>query len=435
MVEKLALDGGPKTIPEGFLKPWPWITEEDKRAVLDVLGQDLSEDDSYPVAEFQKEWAEYVGVKHCLVTNSGTSALHMSVAAAGVGPGDEVITAAYTFLASASCVLHHNGIPIFVDIEPRTFNIDPEKIEEKITDRTKGIVAVHIQGLPADMDEVMGIARKHDLVVIEDACQAHGAEYKGKKVGSLGHMAGFSLNRSKNLQALEGGVFVTDNDDFLERASMIRQFGEVIMRKKPREYNAYEMGWMYRSNEITVALARSQLKRLDQLNALRIKNCEYLSRHLAKIDGVEPPYVPPDRKHVYWMYPLRFRAGDAGVDIQPRKFRLALESALKAEGLPIGQWQRIPVPAQSLFQFKEGYGKGCPWACPFYTSRVEPMYSIVEYGGYDYPETLKMLDEVTFLRGIAPPNGLELMDYYIQAFEKVFGNLESIKEIAKTVTI
>jgi len=426
MVEKLAINGGSKTVPDGLIKPWPWITEDDKKAILEVLNRDLSRDDSYPVAELCNEWAQYIGVKHCLFTNSGTSALHMSVAAAGVGPGDEVITSAYTFLASASCVLHHNGIPIFVDIDPRTFNIDPNKIEEKITEKTKAIIAVHIQGLPADMDEIMTIAKKHDLIVIEDACQAHGAEYKGKKVGSLGHMAGFSLNRSKNLQALEGGLFVTDSDEFLERAEMIRQFGEIILPDRPREYNAYEMGWMYRGNEITAALARSQLKRLDEYNAARIKNCEYLTNHLSKIDGVEPPYVPPDRKHVYWMYPIRFKPDELDLDIHPRKFRLALEKALNAEGVPIGQWQRMPVPAQTLFKLKEGYGRGCPWSCQYARKGIE-------YRAEDYPETLKMLDEVTFLRGFTPPNGIELMDYYIGAFEKVFDNLDSIIEIAKSI--
>jgi len=426
LVKKLAIEGGKRTVPEGSVKPWPVITDEDKKAVLEVLGMDLSQDDGYPVAELQKEWAQYVGVEHCLVTNSGTSALHMAVAAAGVGSGDEAITSAYTFLASASCVLHHNGIPIFVDIDPRTFNIDPEKIEERITEKTKAIIAVHIQGLPADMDEINAIAKKHNLAVIEDACQAHGAEYKGKKVGALGDMAGFSLNRSKNLQALEGGLFVTDNDDYLDRAEMIRQFGEIISRGKPREYNAYEMGWMYRTHEITAALARSQLKRLDQLNALRIKNCEYLSRRLAKIDGVEPPYAPPDRKHVYWLYPVRFKPNDLDLDINPRKFRMSVEKALNAEGVPIGQWQRMPVPAQTLFRLKEGYGKGCPWNCKFARKGIE-------YRAEDYPETLKMLDEVTFVRGFMPPNGLELIDYYIEAFEKVFSNLDPVMRIAESI--
>jgi len=207
---------------------------------------------------------------------------------------------------------------------------------------------------------------------------------------------------------------------------MIRQFGEIILPGKPREYNAYEMGWMYRTNEITAALARSQLKRLDEFNALRIGNCEYLSRHLAKIDGVEPPYVPPDRKHVYWLYPIRFKPTDLGLNVHPRKFRAAMEKALNAEGVPIGQWQRMPVPAQTLFGFKEGYGKGCPWSCQYARKAIE-------YRAEDYPETLKMLDEVTFLRGFMPPNGLELMDYYIEAFEKVFGNLNSITKIANSI--
>ncbi|MDH5795090.1 MAG: DegT/DnrJ/EryC1/StrS family aminotransferase [Candidatus Bathyarchaeota archaeon] len=426
MVEELAINGGPKAVPEGLIKPWPWITEEDKKVVLDVLSRDLSHDDSYPIPELQEDWAKYLGVRHCLVTNSGTSALHMAVAAAGVGSGDEVIAPAYTFLASASCVLHHNGIPVFVDVDPDTYNIDPDKIEEKISKKTKAIVAVHIHGLPADMDGVNAIAKQYGLVVIEDACQAHGAEYKRRKVGSIGDMAAFSLNRSKNLQALEGGLFATDSDEYLERAEMIRQFGEIILPGKAREYNAYEMGWMYRTNEITAALARSQLRRLDELNAVRIRNCEYLSSHLAKIEGVEPPFVPGDRKHVYWFYPIKFKPADLDVEVHPRKFRMAMEKALSAEGIPIGQWQRMPVPAQTLFKLKEGYGRGCPWSCQYARKGIE-------YKAEDYPQTLSMLDETTFVRGFTPPNGLELMDCFVQAFEKVIGNLESVIEIARSL--
>ena len=426
MIEKLVINGGPKAVPDGFIKPWPWIAEEDKKAVLDVLSRDLSHDDSYPIPELQEEWANYVGVKHSLATNSGTSALHMAVAAAGVGSGDEVIVPAYTFLASASCVLHHNGVPVFVDVNPDTYNIDPSKIKERISEKTKAIVAVHIHGLPADMDEVNAIAEEYGLVVIEDACQAHGAEYKGKKVGSIGDMAAFSLNRSKNLQALEGGLFATDSDEYLERAEMIRQFGEIILPGKVREYNAYEMGWMYRTNEITAALARSQLRRLDEFNAVRIRNCEYLSRRLAKTEGVEPPYVPGDRKHVYWFYPIKFKPADLDVEVHPRKFRMAMEKALSAEGIPIGQWQRMPVPAQTLFKLREGYGRGCPWSCQYARKGIE-------YKAEDYPQTLSMLDETTFVRGFTPPNGLELMDCFIQAFEKVISNLESVIEIARSM--
>ena len=164
--------------------------------------------------------------KHCLTTGSGTAALHMALAAVDVGPGDEVLVPAYTFLATASCVLHQMAIPVFVDIEPKTYTIDPAKIEAAITERTKAIMPVHIQGCPADMDPILEIAKKHDLHVIEDACQAHGAMYKGRMCGTIGDAGAFSLNNLKNLCGGEGGLFVTDDEDILKKGDLVRYFGD-----------------------------------------------------------------------------------------------------------------------------------------------------------------------------------------------------------------
>jgi dTDP-4-amino-4,6-dideoxygalactose transaminase len=162
---KLAIDGGKRTVPEGAIKPWPPIGQMDRDAVLRVFDNQMLCGAGAPeTVALQKEWAEYVGRKHCLATNSGTAALHMSLAAAQIGVGDEVIVPAYTFLASASCILHANAIPIFVDIDERTYNIDVSKIEEKITERTKAILPVHLHGLPADLDEILAIAKKHNLI-------------------------------------------------------------------------------------------------------------------------------------------------------------------------------------------------------------------------------------------------------------------------------
>jgi dTDP-4-amino-4,6-dideoxygalactose transaminase len=206
-MSKLAVFGGDSVVPEGLVVHWPNVTQEDKAAVMAVLDRGiLWGEDSPETAALEKEWAEYVGTRFCLATNSGTAALHMAVAAAGIGPGDEVITSALTFLASASCVLHHNAIPVFADIDPDTFNVTAQTIAERITERTKAIIPVHLHGLPADMDEILALARKHGLTVIEDACQAHGATYKGRKVGGLADSAAFSLNTTKNLAGGEGGV-------------------------------------------------------------------------------------------------------------------------------------------------------------------------------------------------------------------------------------
>jgi len=179
--QKLAIHGGPKLVGEKHYE-WPPVSDGDKKAVMAVLDRRQFWGTHAPeVAALQEEWASYIGTKFCLATNSGTAALHIAVAAAGIGPGDEVITSALTFIASAHAALHQNAVPVFVDIDPVTYCIDPKKIEAKITKRTKAIIPVHIHGMPADMDEINAIARKHNLVVIEDACQAHGAHVQGSQ--------------------------------------------------------------------------------------------------------------------------------------------------------------------------------------------------------------------------------------------------------------
>jgi dTDP-4-amino-4,6-dideoxygalactose transaminase len=421
-MKKLAIDGGERTVPQGTIKPWPPVDDRDRQAVLRVFeNQVLCGGGAPETVALQKEWAEYIGMKHCLATNSGTAALHMSLAAAQVGMGDEVIVPAYTFLASASCILHALAVPIFVDIDERTFNIDPSKIEEKITDRTKAIIPVHLHGLPADMDEIMAIAKKHNLVVIEDACQAHGAEYKGKKVGSFGDFSAFSLNSSKNLCGGEGGFFLTDDDTYLMRGDMLRMFGdEIDDETQLRVYNASILGYMFRTQELPAAFARAQLERLDENNAIRQKNCEVLTEVLSEYPWVITPYAPEDRTHVYWMYIVRFDPKKAGVDLSPREFRVAIEKALHMEGVAVGQWQIMPVPAQDLFQTKLGHGQGFPW-------QNNPLYDgQVTYRGEDYPAASKICEDYTAIIGTNPPNGGHLMEMYAEAFRKVFSDLGTV---------
>jgi perosamine synthetase len=421
-MKRLAIDGGERGIPAAAVMPWPPLCDDDRAAVLRVFDNHVLCGSGAPeCVALQDEWARYVGRQYCLATNSGTAALHMALAAAGVGPGDEVIVPAYTFLASASCVLHANGIPIFVDIDPRTYNIDPAQIEAKISDRTKAIIPVHLHGLPADMDQILAIARKHNLVVIEDACQAHGAEYHGRKVGSLGDFGAFSLNSSKNLCGGEGGLFVTDDERYKTRGEMLRMFGdEVDDETKLRIYNASILGYMYRTQELPAAFARSQLQRLDANNAIRRQNAAFLTEVLSAYPWITTPYTPPDRTHVYWMYVVRFDPEKAGVKLTPREFRSALEKALHMEGIPTGQWQTMPVPAQDLFQTKMGYGaKGCPWTCGFYNKEVT-------YRGADYPVASQLCEDYTVIAGIHPPNGLELMDMYAEAIRKVCDNLDVV---------
>jgi dTDP-4-amino-4,6-dideoxygalactose transaminase len=420
MPEKLALYGGPKAVPDDAVRKWPCITTADKQAVMRVMDYGLFSHDTPEVDALQKEWAAYVGVKHCLATNSGTAALHMSVAAAGIGPGDEVIVPAYTFVASGTAVLHHNAIPVFVDVEPDTWNIDVRKIESAITPYTKAIMPVHLNGYPADMDEINAIAKRHKLVVIEDACQAHGALYHGRKTGSLGDLGGFSLNSWKNLPAGDGGLFVTNDDEYADRAGMVREFGERIYKGKKREYRSYAMGWMYRTTELVAAFARSQLARLDEMNEWRYGNALMLRDALAQYDFITLPKYRDDRTCVYWFFPFMFSAKKAGFDVPEVDLRQKLSQALSAEGLRCGSWQTLPLPAQAIFHDKIGYGKGSPWSDSNYKGNVS-------YNPEEYPVAWTVAEQTLWLANLFFwPQTREEVGFAVKAFDKVFRQLDQV---------
>lgn len=424
MASQLALDGGSPVVPEGMVKSWPPLTQQDRDAVLAVFDSDHLHGSWAPrCLELQKRWAEYVGTKYALVTNSGTASIHMAVAAAGIGPGDEVITSAFTYWSTAAAVLHQNAIPIFVDIDPRTYTMDPALIEERITEHTRAILPVHIHGMPADMDPINEIARKHGLVVIEDACQAHGATYKGVKTGKLGHIGAFSCNRSKNLSGGEGGLWTSDNEEYYTVASRLREFGEVILPGVQREYNAYALGWMYRPHEFINAFILSQLDRLDYYNSIRRQFANYLTEKLAQIPGFKGPYTPDYADPCYFSYVVEFRPQEVGLDCTAQEWRLAAQNALAAEGVGLGQWQSMPVPAQDVFKNRIGYGKGCPWTCPFGRGDVY-------YDGSDYPLTVQFIESHSYLAGVYPPNEMKLMELYVDAFAKVSENAQRVMELA-----
>lgn len=423
MPEKLAIEGGTPVLKRSEYKNWPIISQDDRRLVNEVLDCGILAGGTAPqVTALEREWARYTGARYCLTTTSGTAALHMALAAGGVGPGDEVITSAFTFLASASCALHQNAIPVFVDIDPRTYCMDPAKLEAAITERTKAVIPVHIQGLPAEMDPIMEIAKRHDLFVIEDACQAHGATYKGKMVGTIGDVGTFSLNNFKNLCGGEGGLFITDDEALLKKGTLVRCFGDEIDEVSHRRiYNASILGYMYRNQELPAALTRAQLMHLDERNEVRIANANWLTQELGKIPGVIPPYCPPECKHIYFMYNVRFDPTAAGVDCEPRRFRIAVEKALYKEGMLVGQWQTMPVPAQDLFQSKLGYGGShYPWALN------EAKGIRYDYAVGDYPVSKALCDTYTIVHGIHAPNGLDLMNRFVEAFHKVFDNLGEV---------
>src|SRR6202008_2312423 len=251
------------------------------------------------VAAFERDFATYSGTTECIALNSGTSALHLALLAAGVGAGDEVITVPFTFVASVAAVLYAGAKPVLVDIDPRSFTIDPSAIEAAITPRTKAILPVHLYGQPADMDPIMEAARRHNLVVIEDAAQAHGAKYKGRAVGSIGDMACFSFYPGKNLGAYgEGGAVTTSNAEYARTVRMLRDWGQ------DRKYHHVLRGFNYRMEGFQGAILRVKLRHLDSWTEARRTIVSKYNQLLAD-SGMELPTQMPWARHVYHVYTVR----------------------------------------------------------------------------------------------------------------------------------
>lgn len=430
--ESLALHGGTPVVPAGGIEErWPIVTDDDIAAVTETLrGGKLSWINNEAVPALEEAWAAYQGTRYCIAVNSGTAALHAAVAAAGVEPGDEVLVPSLTFLASATAVVHHQGLPVFVDVDPRTFTMDPTKIEERITGRTRALIVVHLHGLPADMDPILDIARRHGLKVIEDTCQSPGALYRGRKAGSLGDMAAYSIMAGKNLPtAGEGGLFTTDDPELRDKADMVKMFGERVRPDQQREYNALTMGWNYRFSSILAAFTLSQLRRLDDYTARVQEGARRLAAALAEIPGLEPPYVPADRTHVYHHFRFKVDPQAAGVDLPVGVFRRALQDVMEAEGVPLIEYQNRPLPGQLLFQERRGYGKGCPWTCG-HAGRD------VVYDWREYTQTLDIIrgsllvgHRLCMASFMEPDN----IDRYIEAFHKVFRHLDELVAHARTL--
>lgn len=442
MTETLALFGGKPGVDKALHVRWPVITTADKAAVMAVLERGVFSGPLAPeVRALEAEFAQFAGTQFCLATNSGTAALHIAVAAAGIGPGDEVITPAFSFVATAMSVMEHGAIPTFVDIEPRTFCMDPAKIEAAITPRTKAIMPVHMHGMPCDMDAILAIAKKHNLVVIEDAAQAHGASYKGRAVGTMGAAAGFSMQSSKNLSAGEGGLFVTNDEQIYKRANRTRMFGEDTNPRDPsgfklerpldmdRAYDSMAVGWMYRTNEMTAALARSQLARLPGANAQARHNGAQLSEALAKLPGVTPPVVPEGLVTCWHKYRVMFDASQVGVNAPAKRVRAALLAGLRAEGVDTVLWQTQPIPGQSVFKERVGFGKGYPWALASEGGQLVDYAK--QYDSTAYPVTQRVLDNSLCLFSQSfpiAPQPASLIEQYAHAFAKVWANLAELVE-------
>lgn len=276
----------------------PEIGPEEIAAVNEVMRSGIIAQGA-KVAKLEEDFAKYCGTKYALAVSSGTAAIHAALHAAGIGPGDEVITVPFSFIATINPILMVGAKPVLVDVESNTFCMDVNKLKKAITKKTKAIIPVHLYGQPANMDEINNIAAQHNIVVIEDSCQAIGSEYKGKKSGSLGNIGCFSLYATKNIMCGEGGMITTDDENYAIAIRRFRQHG----MSAPYIYD--ELGYNYRLTDLQAAIAIEQLKKSDRFTDSRQKNAMIISAGLKDIKGIILPTIGPDRTHVYHQYTIR----------------------------------------------------------------------------------------------------------------------------------
>lgn len=320
----------------------PLIGDEEIENVVEVLKSGMIAQGP-KVEEFEQKFAEWVGAKYGIAVNSGTAALHTALLACGIGEGDEVITTPFTFIASGNSIVYTGAKPVFADIDLKTYTLNPDSIEDLITENTKAILPVQLYGQSADMDRINEIAEKYGLIVIEDAAQAHGATYKGQKVGSMGDMACFSFYPTKNMTTSEGGIITTDDEDLAEQAKIFRAHGASV------RYHHDAIGYNFRMTDIAAAIGLAQMDKIDGFNDKRIENAAYLNEGLKDVDGVITPYCADGSKHVYHQYTIRVEKGDRDdwVDI------------INECGVGTGIHYPIPLYNQPIYKIL-GFEGDCP---------------------------------------------------------------------------
>ena len=437
-MSKLALLGG-APVREALFPAYKVIGEEEKAAVAGVMDTGIlsrylgaqHEDfmGGLEVRAFELEWAEAFKAKHAIAVNSATSGLYAAVGAAGVGPGDEVIVSPYTMMASVTAAVVFNGVPVFADIHPKTFCLDPQSIREKITERTKAIVVVHIFGQIADMDAIMEIADEHKLIVIEDCAQSPFATFQGRPCGTLGHMGVFSLNYHKHIHTGEGGVVTTNDPELAERLSLIRNHGEAVAGRRGVQNIVNIVGFNFRMGEIEAAIGRCQLRKGPNLVKARQHNVAFLESQLGSIPGLSMPYVSNSNEHVYYVHAMTYDAGITGVSRQvftdAVKAELPSTELREGEGALMGAGYVRPIYLEPMFQQKIAYGKtGCPFSCPHYQGHQEYEKGLcpnVERAHFETVVTHEMM---------RPPMSEQDLRDVAAAFHKVAENINDLRDWA-----
>ena len=407
--------------------------EKEKEAVIEVLDSGYlslfegSHTPDYPfsfeggpyVKSFEEEWCNYYNTKHSISMNSATSGLFASIAALEVGFGDEVIVSPYTMTACALAPLIYGAIPVFADVELETGCMDPKSIRSKISKHTKAIIIVHQFGIPANMEEIMSIAKQYNVKVIEDCAQAHGCLYKGKAVGTFGDIGVFSLNVNKTIQAGEGGICITEDDELAYRLKLVRNHGEAVVGPANYKNITNIAGFNYRMTEITAAVASAQLKKLDNLNKSRIEMVSFLVSSLDNYDFLKPLSSRPECKNckcdkdkkckpTFYVFPIRFLTKNCNID------RKQFIEILNSEGFVFYEGYVKPLYYQPIYQKKQLFKNGYPF------SAIENKNLNMNYNkGTCFNAERLHFEEIIINEHIRLPNSMEDLNDIIGALKKV----------------
>ena len=421
--QKLAIKGGDKVIKKSFL-PYNSIGNEELEAASSVIKSGVLSkflgtwsEDFYggpKVLELEKLASKMFKVKHAVAVNSWTSGLIAAVGSLDIEPGDEIIVSTWTMCASATAILHWNAIPVFADIDPKTFNIDLKSIEKNISNKTKAIMAIDIFGQSCDMKGINLLAKKYNLKVITDTAQAPGSYTDGKLTGTLADVGGFSLNYHKHIHCGEGGILVTNDDEIYERLTLIRNHGEAVVEDKKVSKINNIIGYNFRLGEIEAAIAIEQLKKLEDIVANTQSLVKRFNDGIKDLNGLITPYITVNNTHAYYVYPLLL---DPTIIKTERK---KIIDALNAEGLDF--WEGfITVHMYPMYQKKIAYGsKGFPWKSEFSRNNISYKKGIC-------PVAEKYQDELFFGYGFCTHElSFEDIDLMIMAFRKVWKNLNEL---------
>jgi len=421
---ELAIAGGEKTVSRPLGKEWPIWDEREERALKEVLGSGVwwrggySDATASKVGQVEDAFAAYQHAKYGVAITNGTAAIECALKAAGVEAGDEVLVPALTFVASATAIALVNAVPVFVDVDPASYNISPDAMDAAITDKTRAAVVVHNGGYPVDMDRVMEISRRHDIRIVEDCAHAHGSEWKGRRVGAIGDLGTFSFQMGKTLTCGEGGMVLTDDGELAEKAYSFHHIGRISGRPF---YEFHRVASNLRMTEWQAGVLLEQLTRLDEQTETRERNITYLAEGLQGIDGVAP--IDRDPRITRWgFYYWNLKYHQEAFDDVPRDTFL---KAIQAEGVPMGVGAHgEPVYKEPLFRSMNFGRTGCPIKCPLYGKPVD-------YTQVHCPEAERIhATEALSITHRVFLGGQEDMDRILDAIRKVRANTDELRKIS-----